>query len=59
MGNTNLGAELVKFIADNCSVDQLLREHAPDARGRCPACHTLGCTVLNAARWAKRSTPSS
>jgi hypothetical protein len=59
VSNADLGPVLVKFIADNCSVDQLLRKHMPDASGHCPTCHTVGCTVFNVARWAKRSGPTS
>jgi hypothetical protein len=46
-----LGRELLKFITNFCSADQLVMEHKVDAHGVCPACHWHGpCTIYTAAR---------
>lgn len=50
--------ELVKWIVLYGSADKLLKEHAP-IDGRCPCCHSLGCTLFAAARQAKQVQPTS
>lgn len=46
--------DLVQFIVKNGSAERLLREHAPDEKGRCPKCRSLGCTTYAAAQAAAK-----
>lgn len=39
-------------------LDELIAAHRPDEHGRCPTCHTIGCTVAYlafSARYAGRA----
>jgi hypothetical protein len=46
--------ELVTTILHAGSAAKLLAEHAPDGRGRCSVCRSLGCTLFAAAAEAQR-----
>lgn len=43
---------LVWTILLQGSAAKLLAEHKPDARGRCPLCRSLGCSLYAAAKAA-------
>ena len=41
--------ELIRIIGTAKSEGKLLAEHEPDAKGRCPRCRSIGCSLYNAA----------
>ena len=51
-------AELVKRIRLDGSAAKLLAEHAPDKKGRCGPCRSIGCSLYNAALLASKKQPT-
>ena len=49
-----VSGDLLRLIVTHGSAAKLLREHAPDEKGRCSACRSIGCTLYTAALEAQR-----
>jgi hypothetical protein len=41
--------QLIFCIREYGSATILLKQHTPDAKGRCPLCRSIGCTIYTAA----------
>jgi hypothetical protein len=49
-----VSGDLLRLIIRYGSAAKLLREHAPDGKGRCSACRSIGCTLYTAALEAQK-----
>jgi hypothetical protein len=41
--------EALRNFAPRANIDKMITDHTPDRSGRCPKCHTLGCTLWSCA----------
>jgi hypothetical protein len=43
-----VSGDLARLMANHCDLERLLVEHAPDEKGRCAACRSIGCSTYPA-----------